>query len=131
MKIVVILSISALLVLSCGDSPQTFELYSPDPSVLSAQADTTNAIDLSWTRSTEDGELFEKYILWRSESDSISADTTVATRIALITDQDDTTYRDEGLDWEATYYYALVTYSYLEGGKSWSNEVMATTPAHP
>ncbi|MFO8184570.1 MAG: hypothetical protein R6U39_10415 [Candidatus Aegiribacteria sp.] len=56
MKIVVILSIAALLVLSCGDSPQTFELYSPDPSVLSAQADTINAIDLSWTRSTEDQE---------------------------------------------------------------------------
>lgn len=49
----------------------------------------------------------------------------------LITDQDDTTCRDEDLGWDTTYYYALVTFSYLEGGRSWSNEVMATTPAQP
>ncbi len=127
----IMMSMAALAVLSCGDSPQNVGTYSPEPSVLSAQADTTEAIDLSWTRSTEGEEYFDRYVLYRSQSDSISADTTNATRLALITDQNDTTYSDEGLGWEASYYYALVTVSYIDGGRSWSNEVMATTPQQP
>jgi fibronectin type 3 domain-containing protein len=122
---------AALAVMSCGDSPQEIGTYSPEPSVLSAQADTTDAVDLTWTGSTEDEEYFDRYVLYRSESDSISADTTNATRLAAITDQSDTTYRDEGLGWDASYYYALVTVSYIDGGRSWSNEVMATTPPQP
>jgi len=131
MKAAAIPSMAALAVLSCGDSPQNVGTYSPEPSVLSAQADTTDAVDLSWTRSTEEEEYFDRYVLYRSESDSIPADTTNATRLATITDQNDTTYRDEGLGWDAPYYYALVTVSHIDGGRSWSNEVMATTPPQP
>mgnify|MGYP006291297177 CR=1 FL=1 len=131
MKAAAILCMAALAVLSCGDSPHEIGTYNPEPSVLSAQADTTNAVDLSWTRSTEEEEYFHRYLLYRSESEGISADTTNATRLAAITDQNDTTYRDEGLDWDASYYYALVTVSHIEDGKSWSNEVMATTPPQP
>lgn len=131
MKAAAILGMAALSVLSCGDSPQNVGTYSPDPSVLSAQVDTTDAVDLSWTRSTEDEEYFDRYVLYRFESDSIPADTANATRLAPIIDQNDTTYRDEGLGWEASYYYALITVSYIDGGRAWSNEVMATTPPQP
>ena len=131
MKETAILITSLLIILAC-DSPSNIELYSPDPSVLSAQADSLiDTIHLSWTRSNEEEDLFDKYILWRSDTPDISSDTTAATRLVVITDQNDTTFTDESLGWDSTYYYALVTVSFLEGGRSWSNEVSATTPQQP
>ena len=130
MKFTAAAAVAVFLVLSCGD-PAMISIYSPDPSLLTAEADTTNSISLTWTRSTEEVDLFYRYVVYRSLTENTATDSTIATRMVIISEQDDTTYTDDDLQWSTTYYYALLTMSYLEGGKAWSNEVSATTPNEP
>lgn len=130
MKFAAVAVAAVFLVLSCGD-PAMISLYTPDPSLLTAEADTTNSISLSWTRSTEEVDCFDCYILYRSMTEGTATDSTISASIAIISDQDDTSYINDDLQWSTSYFYALVTVSYIDGGKAWSNEVSTTTPNEP
>ncbi len=123
-------AVVVFLVLSCSD-PSQISLYTPYPSLLTAEADTTNSISLTWTRSTEEVDQFDRYIVYRSLTEDTATDSTIATCIVIISEQDDTTHTDDDLQWSTPYYYALLTVSYIDGGKAWSNEVSATTPTEP
>ncbi len=94
-------AVAVFLVLSCGD-PAMVSFYSPDPSLLTAEADTTNSISLSWTRSTEDVDTFDCYIVYRSLTENTATDSTISTSIVIISEQDDTTYTDDDLQWNTT-----------------------------
>jgi hypothetical protein len=110
----------------CGDDEAVPPGENPTASTLTVQAEGLSpAISASWTQCPDDD--FEEYRLYRDTETGIEEDPDGATLVTVADSVGDTTYRDDGLGYEATYYYALRTTD-TEGLHAWSNEASATTP---
>ena len=97
----------------------------PSPSVLSAGTVGFGFVDLHWSQCPDDD--FDSYWLYRSETPNIQNDTSFAQRLCTISSAWDTTYTDNDVIPEFTYYYALMTTNNKEFS-SWSNEISIDTP---
>lgn len=117
---------ATLLAVSCGDDEQgpTGTGEAPTASTLDAGG-TLNSITATWTSCPDTD--FDEYRLYRSLTADIAQDQTGATIVATLTSVTDTVFTDTGLEWDRTYFYALMTRD-TESLESWSNEVSATTP---
>jgi hypothetical protein len=127
-RIAFIAALAALFALSCGDDEQgpSGSGENPTASILAVDASASaNAITATWTACPDAD--FDEYRLYRSEAPGIQQDPDAATIVAILTAFDDTTWTDTGLEWDRTYYYALLTRD-DEGLETWSNEDDATTP---
>lgn len=110
----------------CGDDEAVPPGDDPTASTLSVQAEGLSpAINATWTECPDDD--FEEYRLYRDTESGIQQDPDNATLVTVVDSASDTTYRDSGLDYQTTYYYALRTTD-TEALHAWSNEVSATTP---
>ncbi len=117
-----------MLAAACGDDEQgpTGPGEEPAASTLSADASgSANTVFLSWTQCPDSD--FEQYRLFRSTTPDIEESPAGAVIVATHSTASDTVFTDTGLDWDETYYYALVTRD-TEGLETWSNEVSAVTP---
>lgn len=121
-----ILALAALLlVVACGDDETPAEPGTPPTaSTLTASATATNSVATAWTMCGDND--FSEYRLFRSSTPGI-AQNPPASPVRISSSAGDTTFTDTGLDWNATYYYAVQTRD-TESLSSWSNEVQAVTP---
>ena len=85
----------------------------------------TCEVTATWTE-CPDGD-FLSYTLYRSTSSGISQDTTSADNMGTFTSVSSTEYVDGAVDWETTYYYALITRD-TQDLFAWSDEESITTP---
>ena len=83
-------------------------------------------VTATWTE-CPDGD-FLSYTLYRSTSPGISQDTTGADNMGTFTSVSNTEYVDGSVDWETTYYYALITRD-TQDLFAWSDEESITTPS--
>ena len=113
-----------LLVFGCDDEAPMQPGTPPAASTLSAAATATNSVAASWSMCPDSD--FSEYRLYRSSSPGISQNPP-ASPVSTFGSSADTNYTDTGLDWNATYYYAIQTRD-TESLSSWSNEVEVTTP---
>ena len=86
----------------------------------------TCEVTATWTE-CPDGD-FLSYTLYRSTSSGISQDTTSADNMGTFTSVSSTEYVDGAVDWETTYYYALITRD-TQDLFAWSDEESITTPS--
>ena len=119
----------SLLLIACEDStgPSESDLT---PSVLSLEftGDTLQnncEVTVSWILCPE--EEFKSYVLYRSETAGIEADSSQAQMLGIFTDQSTDEYTDSELDWASQYFYVLKTIDESDEGV-WSNEDSVTTP---
>ena len=121
-----ILALAALLlVVACGDDEAPAEPGTPPTaSTLTASGTATNSVAAVWTMCDDTD--FSEYRLYRSSTPGI-AQSPPASPVRISSNAGDTTFTDTGLDWNATYYYAVQTRD-TESLSSWSNEVQAVTP---
>ena len=87
---------------------------------------STCGVTATWTECA-DGD-FLSYTLYRSTSSGISQDTTSADNMGTFTSVSSTEYVDGAVDWETTYYYALITRD-TQDLFAWSDEESITTPS--
>ena len=89
-------------------------------SILSADSVVSDFVDLYWSQCPDDD--FDSYRLYRSQTPNIQNDTSYAERICTVSEAWDTTFTDDNVTPDFTYYYALMTTNnkYLF---SWSNEI--------
>ena len=92
----------------------------PTTSVLSADSVVSGSVDLYWSRCPDDD--FESYRLYRSQTPNIQNDTSYAERICTISEAWDTTFTDDDVTPDFTYYYTLMTTNNKDLF-SWSNEI--------
>ncbi len=92
----------------------------PTASILSADSVVSSLVDLYWSQCPDDD--FDSYRLYRSQTPNIQNDTSYAERICTISEAWDTTYTDDGVAPDFTYYYALMTANNKDIF-SWSNEI--------
>lgn len=120
-----VIAAALALMPACGDDetpsgPGT----NPTPSTLTATGGLNNSVSASWTMCPDDD--FAEYNLYRSASPGISSDPP-SSPVRTVSNASDTTFVDTGLEWSATYFYALQTKN--QGSNvSWSNEVQVTVP---
>lgn len=132
-------TLSALIVLSCGDNPSEPGPEPPTPSTLSAEIiaewfppdttaplGTTCGVSLQWTECPDSS--FWAYTLYRSTNPGISEDPSRADSLVAYDSSSATSYADSTVLWDLTYYYALRTTS-TDTLSAWSNEVEATVPS--
>ncbi len=92
----------------------------PTASVLSADSVVSSFVDLYWSSCPDDD--FDSYRLYRSQTPNIQSDTSYAERICTVSQAWDTTYTDDDVTPDFTYYYALMTTNNKDLS-SWSNEI--------
>jgi len=92
----------------------------PTASVLAADSVVSDFVDLYWTQCPDDD--FDSYRLYRSQSPNIQNDTSYAECVCTVTEAWDTTYTDDDVTPDFTYYYVLLTAN-TKDLFSWSNEI--------
>lgn len=120
-----------------GDSTDTGSLFSSNSvrraslSTLSQNslADTKYLCEITASWTTFDGDDFDYYVLYRSLTSGISGDSSGANVVCLISDIDSIVCADTDVEWDETYYYAVMVIT--GNDESWSNEETITTPAEP
>ncbi len=131
MKIFILMGliVLALLLISCEDStgPSEVDLT---PSVVSLEftGDTLQNIcevTVSWTLCPETE--FKNYVLYRSLSAGIEADSSGAEVLGIFTNQNTGEYVDSGVSWDTVYYYVVKTVDDNDD-EVWSKEETLTTP---
>lgn len=93
----------------------------PPPELQLAGTVTKNSIPLGWTKVNDPN--FGSYKLYRSIANNVDENSTLVT---TITNSDENTFTDAGLNSSTVYYYKVYVYSKTGIGSS-SNEVKATT----
>lgn len=82
-------------------------------------------VTANWTECPDSD--FLNYTLYRSLYQNISQDTTVTENLGSVSQVNDTILIDSSVEWETTYYYALITRD-TGGNYAWSNETSIETP---
>ena len=123
--VVSIITVTALVFLSCGDSPVSLA-GDPEPSFLTIDLHSDSIVYSSWSQCSETD--FDAYILWRSQSAGIQADPSQAIALKIFTDDPlQLTWFDSTVVPGETYWYALETRN-TSGLFAWSNELGITIP---
>lgn len=116
---ILVVVIAMGLFMSCGDD-ETGPSSNPTASTLTVTVTDTTA-SCSWTVCPDDD--FAEYNLYRDTSAGVSTSSDLVR--GPVTDINDITFSDPGLEWETTYYYRLQTKD-TEGLDAWSNEESVT-----
>lgn len=100
-------------------APEPVVLFQPAPS-----EESLTTLSLNWSQNEDDD--FANYKIYRSEEEGVD---TTDYPVATISDQNTTSYDDENLKENTTYYYRIYVYN-NQGLSAFSNEVSGKTNAN-